>query len=84
MRLFRFEIDTWDEDFGADNTKGFIAANDYGEAAKKLEAYCTNPKGQCSLIEMRLEEIDFTDEMLLDNDILVIRKIEDRNKKKEG
>lgn len=76
MRLFRFKIDTWTEEFGTDNEKGFIVADNYGDAANKLEKYCTDPNGHCELGEMKIEEIAFDDEMLLDNDIDEIRKAE--------
>ena len=82
MRLFRFKIDTWTEEFGTDNEKGFIVANNYGDAANKLEKYCTDSNGHCELVEMKIEEIDFNDEMILDSDIDEIRKAENKKEDK--
>ena len=82
MRLFRFKIDTWTEEFGTDNEKGFIVANNYGDAANKLEKYCTTPNGHCELIEMKIEEIVFDDEMLSDNNIDEIRRAENEKEEK--
>ena len=54
----------------SDTINGIVVGGAYGEAALRLEKYCTDPQGNCELIDMTLSEIECCDG-IIPSDIII-------------
>ena len=74
MKIFRFEIEAWDEfDQKKDIDRGIVAGKTYGDAANKLVNIYTRPNGDNDVISMKLYEIENTNGIVFDSDLKEIR-----------
>lgn len=70
MKLFRFEIEAWDEcENRVSIDKGIAAGETYGDAANELANIYTKPNGECEITSMKLYEIDSIHGVIFDSDL---------------
>ena len=70
MSIFRFKTESFDPAIDEDKVhtdKGFVFAEDWGQASKKIEKTYTNPNGECSLISVSLYEVEDFDGLTFDD-----------------
>ena len=71
ISIFRYKYDWYNEMSGKSETStGFVAGTSYGDAANRLVAINTSPKGESTLFSMELWEVDCYDAGVLEDCII--------------
>jgi len=70
MKIFRFEVEAWDEcEEKTTIDKGIAVGETYGDAANGLANMYTKPNGEDDIISMKLYEIESTYGVVFSSDL---------------